>query len=633
MEDSQLEHRIRFYNYLQDATRQAPGVCRSLVEILADHTYGMTNDELRSFILDKLAPSLEQAWHERDALAGRAEASRQEAEREREARKKAEKEAADKEKENAALRKALEDERNKNKTHVRNKFGSSSRRSCTAKGISSAVADRAQEKDSFDGNEQKARASEAAVPVDITGEGDKVMTDAEVDAHNARLGMTYEKADAKELTSYPCNRAAIPEGWEIWDDTPVYKTMFDTRTVVTARKVEFVKIRRWVKAVNQKTGEEYWRWEYKTMHFPYEGETLKKDVGVEGEASMAENKPYDTKSIPGMVPGTTTTPGTATKITMDNFLCFTPVNRICEVFREYGFRKRRQGATNWLHKYAELCRPLYERLKDRVFKDGAVLFMDETWFRLHLPTGDRKVYEWVVGNKVENCIMYHYDNGSRGKDVIKELIKGRKIKAIHTDGYNAYIFLEGLGIVHIACTAHIWRYIMDWYNATESEDARMLLAQIAALYTIEAEIRGKSPEEILDKRKSDEVTAILTNYKARLELLHLRLDALPGIGQTAVNYALKLYPNMEKWREDPDYEIDNNFAERAARPVAMHRKTQNHVASHKGAEASCILRSLIETCKLWKVSVCEYLNKIYTAFSVGRTDYDNLMPWCMQSFS
>ena len=632
MEDSQLEHRIRILQYIQEAWRDSEN-SRSLVDILADHTFGMTREELEKFLFETLAPSLEEAWRNGEAAERKLAEKDRDLEEERKARKAAEKEAADREKENAALRKALGDERNKNKTHVRNKFGSSSRRSCTAKGIATTDTDRAQEKDGFDGDAEKAKTSGAVAPVDVTGEGDKVMTDAEVDAHNARLGTTYEKADAKELTAYPCNRAAIPEGWEIWDDTPVYKIMFDTRTVITGREVEFVRIRRWVKAVNKKTGEEYWRWEYKTMHFPYEGETLKKDVGVEGETLTAENKPYDTKNIPGMVPGTGTTPGTATKITMDNFLCFTPINRICEVFKEYGFKKRRQGATNWLHKYAELCRPLYERLKDRVFKDGAVLFMDETWFRLHLPTGDRKVYEWIVGNKIEKCILYHYDNGSRGKDVIKELIKGRKIKAIHTDGYNAYIFLEGLGIVHIACTAHIWRYIMDWYNATESEDAKMLLTLIAALYTIEAEIRGKSPQEILARRKSDEVTAILTNYKARLDLLHLRLDSLPGIGQTAVNYALKLYPNMERWREDPDYEIDNNFAERAARPVAMHRKTQNHVASHKGAEASCILRSLIETCKLWKVSVCEYLNRIFTAFSVGRTDYDNLMPWCMPSLS
>ena len=171
------------------------------------------------------------------------------------------------------------------------------------------------------------------------------------------------------------------------------------------------------------------------------------------------------------------------------------------------------------------------------------------------------------------------------------------------------------------------------YENNSMADAKELLVSITALYAIEAEIRGKSHEEISERRQSVEVTDILTRYKAKLDVLNLELDSLPGIGQTAVSYALKLYPNMEKWREDPDYEIDNNFAERGARPVAMLRKTQNHVSSHKGAEASCILRSLIETYKLWKVPVCEYLNKIYTAFSVGRTDYDNLMPWCMPSFS
>lgn len=55
----------------------------------------VTNDELRRFMLDRLAPGLERAWQERDTLAERAETSRQEAECEREARKKAEKEAED----------------------------------------------------------------------------------------------------------------------------------------------------------------------------------------------------------------------------------------------------------------------------------------------------------------------------------------------------------------------------------------------------------------------------------------------------------------------------------------------------------------------------------------------------------
>ena len=98
----------------------------------------MTNDTLRSFILDRLAPSLERAWQERDTLAERAEASRQEAEREREARKKAERTAADKDRtiadrdaEIEMLKKALADANDTKATDNRNSFGSPSRKAPT----------------------------------------------------------------------------------------------------------------------------------------------------------------------------------------------------------------------------------------------------------------------------------------------------------------------------------------------------------------------------------------------------------------------------------------------------------------------------------------------------------------------
>ncbi|MBD5632821.1 MAG: hypothetical protein HDP34_06275 [Clostridia bacterium] len=93
----------------------------------------MNNDELRSFILDRLAPSLERACQERDTLAERAETSRQEAEREREARKKAEQKAVDKDRtiadrdaEIGMLKKALADAKDTKATDNRNRFGSQS---------------------------------------------------------------------------------------------------------------------------------------------------------------------------------------------------------------------------------------------------------------------------------------------------------------------------------------------------------------------------------------------------------------------------------------------------------------------------------------------------------------------------
>ena len=98
----------------------------------------MNNDELRSFILDRIAPSLEHAWQERDTLAERAEASCQEAEREREARKKAEQKAADKDRaiadrdaEIEMLKKAHADAKYTTTTDNRNRFGSPSRKAPT----------------------------------------------------------------------------------------------------------------------------------------------------------------------------------------------------------------------------------------------------------------------------------------------------------------------------------------------------------------------------------------------------------------------------------------------------------------------------------------------------------------------
>ena len=95
----------------------------------------MNNDELSSFILDRLTPSLERAWQECDTLAERAEATRQEAEREREARKKAEQKAADKyraiadrDAEIEMLKKALADVKDTKATDNCTRFGSPSRK-------------------------------------------------------------------------------------------------------------------------------------------------------------------------------------------------------------------------------------------------------------------------------------------------------------------------------------------------------------------------------------------------------------------------------------------------------------------------------------------------------------------------
>ena len=162
----------------------------------------MNNDELRSFILDRLAPSLERAWQEHDTLAERTEASRQEAEREREARKKAEQKAADKDRAIAdrdaeidMLKKALADAKDTKATDNRNRFGSQSRKARHSADKASGRTDRREEKESHDSTAADG-SSPATDCVDTTGEKGKVMTERELIARQARNGTRYSLSDA-----------------------------------------------------------------------------------------------------------------------------------------------------------------------------------------------------------------------------------------------------------------------------------------------------------------------------------------------------------------------------------------------------------------------------------------------------
>lgn len=104
MEDSQPGHRIRIFQYIQEAWRDS-GKGRSLVDILADHTFGMTRDELEDFLRNSIVTKLELACMDLEASHAREE----ERSKDREARKKAEKASADKDAEIEVLKKALVD--------------------------------------------------------------------------------------------------------------------------------------------------------------------------------------------------------------------------------------------------------------------------------------------------------------------------------------------------------------------------------------------------------------------------------------------------------------------------------------------------------------------------------------------
>ena len=69
---------------------------------------------------------------------------------------------------------------------------------------------------------------------------------------------------------------------------------------------------------------------------------------------------------------------------------------------------------------------------------------------------------WVLVNKTEKIVIFFYDNGSRGREVLTDFVGEAELKSLMSDGYNAYTFigdeLKGNNLkytVHLVCMAHL----------------------------------------------------------------------------------------------------------------------------------------------------------------------------------
>jgi hypothetical protein len=118
-----------------------------------------------------------------------------------------------------------------------------------------------------------------------------------------------------------------------------------------------------------------------------------------------------------------------------------------------------------------------------------------------------------------------------------------------------------------ACWAHTRRKFYELAEATGSPIATEALARIAALYRIEAEIRGHSA----DVRKAERQARSRPIIKAMKPWLERELNRIPGRGKLAeaIRYALSRWTALCRFLDDGRVELDTNPVERAIRPVAM----------------------------------------------------------------
>jgi hypothetical protein len=213
-------------------------------------------------------------------------------------------------------------------------------------------------------------------------------------------------------------------------------------------------------------------------------------------------------------------------------------------------------------------------------------------------------------------------------------------------GYRAYKTVaearrgdNGITLVH--CWAHCRRQFFDIAKEAPAPIAREALKRIAALYDIEAEIRGRSAEDRLAVRQVHSKPLIEALGHTDLTAVELELwfeQRLAELSRKstlaeAIRYALNHWSALIRFLDDGRIEIDSNTVERSIRPIALNRKNALFAGHDLGAENWAVLATLIETCKLHGVNPEAYLADVLSKLVNGWPNrrLAELTPWAWQA--
>ncbi len=314
----------------------------------------------------------------------------------------------------------------------------------------------------------------------------------------------------------------------------------------------------------------------------------------------------------------------------------TPLYRQSRIYAREGVDIDRSTMVGWVDQGDALVDPLAQAL-GRYTLAGGKVHADDTPVPVLDPgrgrtkTGRLWVYvrdDRACGSKDAPAVWFQYSPDRRGEHPSEHLKRYRGI--LQADAYAGYEKVYDSGrVVHAACMAHARRYYWDVYEAQKRAPgsvAEQALRRIAKLYEIEADIRGRPPDERL-RQRLERAAPPLKELHTWLREMFARVSAKSDLAQ-AIGYTLTHWKALTRYCDDGRIDIDNNAAERALRGVGLGRKNYLFFGSDAGGERAAAIYSLVETAKLNGLDPEAYLRDVLERIAdhpINRID--ELLPW------
>jgi transposase len=313
-----------------------------------------------------------------------------------------------------------------------------------------------------------------------------------------------------------------------------------------------------------------------------------------------------------------------------------PLYRQEQHYARLGIELSRGVLSNWMLKGSEWLELIYGRLKQKLLEQK-ILHADETTIQVLKEPGraaETESYMWLyrTGCVGPPIVLFEYQPTREGEHPRKFLASFKGY--LHVDGYVGYHDIPNVTLS--GCWAHLRRKFDEALKglppkqrASGGTKSREALDQINRLFAIERELKQISPEARVKARdlRSRPVVEGFRRWLNDMKPMVLPKSLLGG----AVKYGQNQWQKLVRFLEDGRIEISNNRAERSIKPFVIGRKNWLFANTPRGAQASAIIYSIVETAKENSLNPYAYLTYLFEKLpnldSRGNDALDPLLPW------
>jgi transposase len=247
-------------------------------------------------------------------------------------------------------------------------------------------------------------------------------------------------------------------------------------------------------------------------------------------------------------------PGLLAHVLVSKYADHQPLYRQSEIYAREGVDLDRSTLAGWVGATSELLTPLVDAVRDHVMA-ASKLHADDTPVPVLAPGNGRtktgRLWTYVrddrpSGDTTAPAVWFAYSPDRKGERPREHLKRYRG--ALQADAYAGFHHLyEGETIFEVAYWAHARRKFHEIHLAHASPTTTEAIARIAALYAIEAEIRGSTPEirkTIRQARARPLLDSMRTWLEATLAKLSRKSDTA-----AAIRYALSRWSALTRYAD------------------------------------------------------------------------------------